>query len=559
MRDGRTVGSQPVRCAIYTRKSTEEGLEQDFNSLDAQREACAAYILSQRHEGWTALPEVFKDGGYSGGNMERPGMKRMMAAVAAGEIDVIVVYKVDRLTRSLADFAKIVEVLDAKSASFVSVTQSFNTTSSMGRLTLNVLLSFAQFEREVTGERIRDKIAASKAKGMWMGGPPPLGYDVTDRELVINPAEAEIVRYIFRRYVELKSAMALIADLNDRGSRSKARVGRDGRAYGGAAIGRGALYAMLRNRLYVGEVVHNGQRYPGRHQPILDAELFERAQEVLAQNKVEHRRGTRHRLPSLLSGLLWDGLGRRMSPSQSSKALVRYRYYTSQHATADDVAAQKWRLSAPDIEGRIIEVIKTQLDQAVRARIESRDLTSDAIERLRDNSIDIARQLDQAVPHDRRELVRRLVSRIIVERDRLVVALTLVNADPALPPEPAIVTLPITSVRVGSALKLLLPPAGPCPNDARTKPALVKLVAQAMAVRETMEQGRFATMDSLAEASGYGREHAMDLLRIAYLSPDITAAILEGRQPDDLTRSKLIRWPAVPLMWGEQRGALGFV
>jgi hypothetical protein len=352
--------------------------------------------------------------------------------------------------------------------------------------------------------------------------------------------------------------MALIGDLNDRGIRSKARTGRDGRAYGNAAIGRGALYAMLRNRLYVGEVVHNGHRYPGRHQAILDVELFERAQAALEQNQVDHRRGTRHRVPSLLSGLLWDGLGRRMSPSQSSKALVHYRYYTSQHATAEDVATQKWRISAPDIEGRVVELSKAQLDEAIRARIESQALSPDDIERLRDTNADIAKQLDHAVPHDRRELVRRLVSHIVVERDRLLVTLALRNADPALLAEPAIITLPISCVRVGSALKLMLPPAGAAVNEVRTKPALVKLVAQAMGVRETMEQGRFASMDALAEASGYGREHATDLLRIAYLAPDITAAILDGRQPDDLTRSKLIRWPAVPLQWGEQRRALGF-
>lgn len=457
--DSRYAASQPARCAIYTRKSTEEGLEQDFNSLDAQREACVAYILSQRHEGWTALPEIYEDGGYSAGNIDRPGLKRLMTAVAAGEVDVIVVYKVDRLTRSLADFAKIVEVLDAQNASFVSVTQSFNTTSSMGRLTLNVLLSFAQFEREVTGERIRDKVAASKAKGMWMGGPPPLGYDVKDRELVINPEEAEKVRYIFSRYVELGSAMALIGDLNDRGIRSKARIGRDGRAYGGVTIGRGALYAMLRNRLYVGEVVHKGQRHPGRHEALIDVEIFERAQAALEQNRVDFKRGASHPVPSLLAGLLWDGLGRRMSPSHSSKALVRYRYYASQHATAEDIATQKWRISAPDIESRVIDLIKQQLNQAVRDCIENKDVTAAEIERLQDTSIDIANQLDHAVVHDRRGLVQRLVSRVVVELDRLLVTLTLHNADFALPSVPATVAIPIDSVRSGQAMKLLLPPA----------------------------------------------------------------------------------------------------
>ncbi|ODP37885.1 recombinase family protein [Sphingomonas turrisvirgatae] len=557
MRNGRTVGSQPVRCAIYTRKSTEEGLEQDFNSLDAQREACAAYILSQRHEGWTALPEVFEDGGYSGGNMDRPGMKRLMAAVAAGEIDVIVVYKVDRLTRSLADFAKIVEVLDAKSASFVSVTQSFNTTSSMGRLTLNVLLSFAQFEREVTGERIRDKVAASKAKGMWMGGPPPLGYDVQDRKLVINTAEAEQVRYIFSRYVELKSAMALIGDLNDRGIRSKARVGRDGRAYGSTSIGRGALYAMLRNRLYIGEVVHKGQRYAGRHEGIVDADLFELAQATLEQNQVDHHRGSRHEQPSLLAGLLWDGVGRRMSPSQSVKRTIRYRYYVSQLANAGSPIEPRWRISAPDLETKVVACVKKCVDQAMRKRLEC-SLEASEMQRLQTAGNDLNGLLEGGSPHDRRELIRKLVQRIEVHRDDVRITLTLDHFDSALPSEASTISVPINRVRAGKEVRLVLPD-DPSHGQAGTpNQALVKLVAQAMGAREMLERGRFSNMKAFAEACGYSRETAADLLRVAYLAPDITGAILDGRQPAELTRTKLFRWPAMPLPWTEQRLALGF-
>ena len=254
-----------LRCAIYTRKSSEEGLEQEFNSLDAQREACEAYVRSQKHEGWQALPALYDDPGYSGGNMERPALKRLLADIAAKRIDVVVVYKVDRLTRSLADFAKIVEVFDASAVSFVSITQAFNTTTSMGRLTLNVLLSFAQFEREVTGERIRDKIAASKKKGLWMGGQPALGYDVKDRKLVVNEAEAETVRMIFRRYLDLGSVRELKAALDAEGMVSKHRTAADGSAYGGQSFSRGALYQMLQNRVYRGEIVHKGAAYPGEH------------------------------------------------------------------------------------------------------------------------------------------------------------------------------------------------------------------------------------------------------------------------------------------------------
>ena len=268
--------SRKRRCAIYTRKSTDEGLDQAFNSLDAQREACAAFILSQKHEGWTVLPSPYDDGGYSGGTMERPALKRLLAEIEAGQVDVVVVYKVDRLTRALSDFAKLVDVFDRHGVSFVSITQQFNTTTSMGRLTLNVLLSFAQFEREVIGERVRDKIAASKKKGMWMGGMPPLGYDVKDRKLAVNDEEAEIVRHIFQRYVALKSVHALQDELAAAGIRSKRRIRPSGIAYGGQTLARGALYAMLQNRIYRGDITHKGSAYPGEHPAIIDRKFMGR-------------------------------------------------------------------------------------------------------------------------------------------------------------------------------------------------------------------------------------------------------------------------------------------
>ena len=286
-----------VRCAIYTRKSSDEGLEQAFNSLDAQREACAAFILSQKHEGWTALPAHYDDGGYSGGAMERPALKRLLADIESTQIDVVVVYKVDRLTRALSDFAKLVEVFDRRAVSFVSITQQFNTTTSMGRLTLNVLLSFAQFEREVIGERVRDKIAASKKKGIWMGGMPPLGYDVKDRKLVVNKNEARAVVDIYRRYLVLKSVRDLYDELAGAGIRSKQRVRPDGSTYGGQKIARGALYLMLQNRIYQGEITHKGKSYPGEHAAIIDQPLWDEVQAVLAQNRVERATGARAKYP----------------------------------------------------------------------------------------------------------------------------------------------------------------------------------------------------------------------------------------------------------------------
>jgi DNA invertase Pin-like site-specific DNA recombinase len=257
------------RCAIYTRKSSEEGLEQSFNSLHAQREACEAYILSQKHEGWHVLPSAYDDGGFSGGNMERPGLKKLLVDISAGKVDTVVIYKVDRLTRSLSDFARIVESFDKQGVTFVSVTQQFNTTSSMGRLTLNVLLSFAQFEREVTGERIRDKVAASKMKGMWMGGVVPLGYDLTNRQLLINPAEADTVRMIFARYLALKSVTDLQIELENSGVQTKRRITSTGREVGGFLLGRGTLYHLLSNPLYIGKIAHKGKLYDGMHEPSL--------------------------------------------------------------------------------------------------------------------------------------------------------------------------------------------------------------------------------------------------------------------------------------------------
>lgn len=320
-----------MRCAIYTRKSTEEGLEQKFNSLDAQRESCEAYVLSQAGEGWEALSEFYDDGGWSGGNMDRPALTRLLEDIRKGRVDVVVVYKVDRLTRSLMDFARIVETFDSHDVSFVSVTQAFNTTSSMGRLTLNVLLSFAQFERDVTGERIRDKIAASKARGMWMGGNIPLGYDLGDRVLVVSQAETETVRHIYRRYLELKSLPALANDLLADGILTKRWTSRQGVAHGGIAFNCSGLSHVLKNKLYLGLVIHKGTTFPGGHDAIIDQELFDAVQDQLAAN--HHQRTTRKTRAAAcpLTGKLFDSDGQAMCPSFSyGRGKRMYRYYVSE-------------------------------------------------------------------------------------------------------------------------------------------------------------------------------------------------------------------------------------
>lgn len=347
-RDGRVL-----RCAIYTRKSSEEGLDQNFNSLDAQREACEAYIASQTHEGWKLLPTRYDDGGFSGGSLERPALQRLLSDIASGQVDLVVVYKIDRLTRCLTDFAKMVEIFDQRSTSFVSVTQHFNTTTSMGRLTLNVLLSFAQFEREVTGERIRDKIAASKVKGMWMGGSVPLGYDVKDRQLLINPKEAEQLQQIFTRYVSLGSVQLLKADLDKANILSKIRLSNKGVNTGGKAFSRGALYAILKNALYRGLIHHKGSFHAGQHEAIISQELWDKVQATLESNRQIKKLGTRAKQASLLAGMVRNEQGKALTPTHTAKATKRYRYYIIR-STSNLASQQRLSIPAHDLE-RMIE------------------------------------------------------------------------------------------------------------------------------------------------------------------------------------------------------------
>ena len=359
--------SKTIRCAIYTRKSTAEGLDQAFNSLDAQREACESYIASQRHEGWKALPKKYDDGGFSGGNVQRPALQELLKDIADGKVDSVIVYKIDRLTRSLTDFSKMVEVFDKQSTSFVSVTQHFNTTTSMGRLTLNVLLSFAQFEREVTGERIRDKIAQSKRKGMWMGGALPLGYDVKDRALVINKVETELVRLIFTRYAALGCVQRLKAELDAQGIKSKVRTNKHGIKSGGRLFSRGALYWLLRNRVYRGETHHAGAYFPGQHKAIIEEKLWEMVQVVLEKNRsgiaLVGLSGER----SLLTGLLSLEDGTQLTPTHTMKAGKRYRYYIRRRPKADETSSpvSDTRLPAHQLEQLVQQAWKSLLTSPI--------------------------------------------------------------------------------------------------------------------------------------------------------------------------------------------------
>lgn len=516
------------RCAIYTRKSTEDGLEQEFNSLDAQREACVAYITSQRHEGWEQLPDFYDDGGFSGGTMERPGLKQLLAEVEAGRVDIIIVYKVDRLTRSLSDFARIVDVLDRKGASFVSVTQSFNTTSSMGRLTLNVLLSFAQFEREVTGERIRDKIAASKAKGMWMGGPTPLGYAAKDRTLVINDAEAIIVRHIFERYSQLASIGALIDELAVDGYRTKVRVYRDGRTVGGIPFGKGMLAALIKNRIYVGEIVHRGKCHPGLHPAIINVELFDRVQVMIASNRRNYLVGSRSLEPSLLTGMLTDPSDRPMTPVHTAKGSRRYRYYVTRRSPGEpenDVV----RIAAGPIEKQIMDMLDRR--ERFTAAAEGRPVES---------------PLGGKIGY--RKMLLTLEATIQLSAHRVTLSIKDLNADDQL----VVLEEEVSLVGTGPSFKRRIPPAHESIiGDA--DPALVRLLVHSFAARRSMVEG---STDALL--ANYSENHLAKLVRLSWLAPDIVDAIMSGRQPGGLTGRRLLRVGNLPIDWSGQRSALGF-
>ncbi|MBP9158691.1 MAG: recombinase family protein [Sphingobium sp.] len=408
---------KPVKCAVYTRKSTEDGLEQEFNSLDAQREACEAYVASQRHEGWILVPTRYDDGGFSGGNIERPGLKSLLSDVEAGLVDVIVVYKVDRLTRSLADFAKIVERLDAREASFVSVTQAFNTTTSMGRLTLNVLLSFAQFEREVTGERIRDKIAASKKKGLWMGGPVPLGYQVVERKLVVVPEEAERVRHIMRRYIESSSVNALVEQLERDGVRTKIQHRVSGPHRGGIPFRRGSLFWLLKNPVYRGMIVHKGTCHPGEHEAIVDEQLWDAVQARLALKAPPRIRPTNDHQDALLRGLITDPHGRPVVPTFSCKGTRRYRYYETRK---DIVRADKvptTRFPMPHLDAHIIDQLRQLLGDEHALRRLSWLTDAAGLEALRKGTLNLL------ATSGSKQLVRILVKAIDVQTDHLLLKL----------------------------------------------------------------------------------------------------------------------------------------
>ena len=529
---------KPFRCAIYTRVSTDHGLDQEFNSLDAQYDAASAYIKSQAHAGWTLIRSRYDDGGYSGGSTDRPDLQKLLDDIRSRRIDVIVVYKVDRLTRSLADFAKLVELFDAHGVSFVSVTQQFNTTTSMGRLTLNVLLSFAQFEREVTSERIRDKIAASKRKGLWVGGTLPLGYEMKDGKIAIVEEEAELVRLIFRRYLELGSVNELLRDLRERNIRTKTRLLSTGATRGGVPFGRGALYYLLSNHFYIGEVKYKNEILPGEQPTIMDRALFDAVrQKSLAQ--WSHRTIVRTKSDHLLTGLLFDDAGHRMIPTHATKAGVRYRYYVSTpflHGEAKTAAAGSVsRVPAADIEETTVKSLREHLSTR-------QDPSSTSAVRLGD-----------------RGALAQLVAGIVVHRDRLVIRLKSDHADEAsYSPDDQSLTIPWRKPPSKKSRQILLPHnasrSDVRPQQFERRARLVSAVARGRRWLDDVISGRVTTVAELCAREKCSVRQVNMTISLAFLSPSLVKAAVDGRLPRGIGVERL-RDP--PAEWNRQFEAFG--
>jgi site-specific DNA recombinase len=555
------------RCAIYTRKSSEEGLEQQFNSLAAQREACEAFIRSQQHEGWASARSRYDDGGFSGGNLERPALQRLLEDVRVGRIDIVVVYKVDRLTRSLADFARLVEIFDAQGVSFVSVTQQFNTTSSMGRLTLNVLLSFAQFEREVTGERIRDKIAASKKKGIWMGGNPPLGYDASGRALVVNPAEAETVRRIFALYEQLGCVRRVKDEADRLQLRTKRSTTTQGAERGGKPFSRGHLYRVLSNPIYTGQIAHKGRLYPGQHPAVIDHASWNAVRERLATNIGDHRRKAKATEPSLLAGLLVDARGERLTPSHAIKKGRRYRYYVSAALiTGAAKDGNGWRLAAEQIEQGVLNTLANALTSPAGfvERVGIAGIPGDQIRNVLGRATRFAAALSGA-PAERVKILRELVEQVTVTEQQIILKVRrrallgreLPSGAMDEPGDPSTIqlTAAVAFRRRGTETRLVLPGLAQQNRGSRCDPTLIKAIARGRAWFEELATGRARSLQELAARHGITRRYIRRLVNLAFLSPQLVEAIVQGRQPVELTATRLTQVD-LPLDWAAQHSLL---
>ena len=541
-----------VRCAIYTRVSTESGLDQDFNSLDAQYDAAQAYIRSQAHAGWTLVRTRYDDGGFSGGSTDRPALQQLLDDIRAHRINVIVVYKVDRLTRSLADFAKLVELFDAHGVSFVSVTQQFNTTTSMGRLTLNVLLSFAQFEREVTSERIRDKIGASKRKGLWVGGVVPLGYQAKDRKITVVADEAKTVRHIFRRYLDLGSLNLLLTDLRRTGVKTKLRPLSNGRTIGGIPFTRGSLAAFLRNRFYIGEVRYKGEVFPGEQPAILDRALFDAVQSKLDRQRTNHAKA-RQQSQSLLMGRIFDERGNRMTPSYAVKNGVRYRYYISAALIQGqpDKAAKLNRVPATEIEKLILSAVRKHLAGKPHNKVEAEG------------------------PHslNDKELISAHVARVDVKRDHLAIQLSAkserdsaaqdrrhsAEQDEPVHRDPHVLVVPWKKTPSKRPREIILPAStsshpDPRPIRAETRAKLVTAIAKGRHWLDELIAGTVTNVEQIAAREKCSIRQVNRTITLAFIAPTLVQAAVDGRLPRGIGVAAVRDFPAE---WSRQYERLG--
>ncbi len=513
----KTTSTKSLRCAIYTRKSTEHGLEQEFNSLDAQRESCEAYIKSQAIQGWTALPQRYDDPAYSGGTLERPAVQRLLKDIEDGRVDVVVVYKIDRLTRSLADFAKLVEIFDAKSVSFVAVTQQFNTTTSMGRLTLNVLLSFAQFERELSSERVRDKFAASRKKGKWMGGNSPFGYPVKDKKLFEDPEEAKTVQFIFRRYLDLKTIESLIVDLDKREIITRKRKRANSQVSGGGRFTYGPLAYLLKNRLYLGEVNHKEHWFKGEHKAIIERSLFDSVQALLKKNSIRrHQKRTNNGSP--LTGLLFDDRGNRLSPSYTTKRGVRYRFYvnsallTGRKAEAGSVR----RVAAPELERTITSSLKQHLAKSKRSISKAESISS---------------HVERIVMHENR--IQIFLKQAITAKNNGANNILEILRSPSF-------AKPFAKIETDN-----------CDSAHEPNPRLVQAIARSHMWLESLMNGTYKSAEDLADSVKMHPRAVRNGLRLAFLAPDLAQAIF-ARQNSECSNVAKIQW-TLPLSWRQQR------
>ncbi len=541
----RNVTSAPafatLRCAIYTRVSTDNGLDQDFNSLDAQREACESYIKSQAHEGWRLVPDPFDDGGFSGASLDRPALTKLLDLVDRGRIDIILVYKVDRLTRSLADFAKLVERFDAKQVSFVSVTQSFNTTSSMGRLTLNMLLSFAQFEREVTGERIRDKIAASKKRGIWVGGTVPLGYRVEDRHLIVDEQEAETVRLVFDRYLACGSLFRLLIDLRERGVTTRVRPLATGKTIGGIPFTRGPLAYLLQNRVYLGEVNHHDKSYTGEHKSIVVKDVFDRVQALMVANG-RKQEPARPGSNALLKDLLFDDRGNRMMPSSAKKGGLRYRYYVSRALMegAASLVGSLGRVSAPAIEDAVIQTL---------SKLGNSQQHTDKATKAASTQPSGDQQNVNAQSPD----VHSLIERVIISRTRFTIIFSRDGKDRFDVERLDVDWIP----RSSKPQREILPPTND-PNhrmDSDTRKTLLAAIATSRLWIDELVKGK-VDIDAIAAREKRSVRGVQKILSLAFLSPRIVRAALDGSLPRGISMTRLFD---LPIDWRQQHETLAII